>query len=223
MYSMRIIAITLVGVYCSGVYSRLETYQENGALPRSILSKFSHRRDPRELNIIDRQAVLKLADLSGNIPNPCNNGGTLLHDVKRNTYICQCSSEYEGRNCEMRTRICLENYNACRFYKNSSVTHECRPVQGNGFICYYHPPQYQRNWCQTENVESDQGVCPENWSCIDHILGKNQGYRCLPPGHIIPPKPRGKRHVESIQKCSCRNGGRCDEDNTCICLLHFTG
>lgn len=222
--NMQDIVKVFLTLICGVVFCHIQSNHDSKVSGRSILSKYSHRREPRELYTGGIQASLELADLSGSIPNPCNNGGTLLRNVKRNSYVCQCLAEYEGRHCEKRTRVCFEEERgACKFNKNSFVTSECRAVQGNGFVCYQNPPQYKTSWCLLKNMENREPICPQSWTCLDHVLGNNTGYRCLPPGHIVDPKMSGNRRAGNVEKCSCQNGGHCIEDTICVCLPHFTG
>lgn len=52
-------------------------------------------------------------------PNPCQNGASCF-DMQNGDYYCQCTGEYEGRNCQIEKDYCSQ--------------HIC---QGAAFFCDY--------------------------------------------------------------------------------------
>ncbi|XP_071489782.1 uncharacterized protein [Diadema antillarum] len=39
--------------------------------------------------------------------NPCQNGGSCIHDEIRNTYVCRCPEAYSGQNCDEAIGTCV--------------------------------------------------------------------------------------------------------------------
>ncbi|XP_056629070.1 coagulation factor VII [Triplophysa dalaica] len=85
--------------------------------------------------------------------NPCQNGATCVHQV--NTYICICTVNYEGRNCNKE--IFPHSSYRC-LYKNGGCDHFCTEISESTRECEC-APGYRLQADNTSCVPEDMFPC----------------------------------------------------------------
>ena len=141
---------------------------------------------------------------------PCKNGATCTNT--RTGYQCQCPSEFQGVNCDVRIDHCratpCQNGGTCQLLPDNAV-YQCRCPNGFG----------GKN-CEKNIDDCASNPCQNGGTCFDFV----NDYKCYCHAGFV-----GRNCEQNVNDCvtnPCANGGTCHDsinDFICTCRPGYTG
>ena len=127
-------------------------------------------------------------------PNPCKHGGTCTSNFEDQSFVCECTSEYEGERCEIVYHdLCTQD--PCQNGAN------CTRLSSDDFFCTCSP-----GWVGTLCNQEDKCLdnpCANGGTCVNI----EQSFVC-----VCPRGYRGERCRHLEDPClsnPCQHGGTC--------------